>query len=68
MEVRLRAELETASAELREHKASWAYAYAMGSTRDGASEHPVLWATRARTERLERRCAGLAARLAEHTD
>jgi hypothetical protein len=46
--------------------ASWEYAFAMGSSRDGASEHPKHAATRARTEELTRRCRDLRALLAEH--
>jgi hypothetical protein len=64
---RLRAELATVEAELREHMASWDYAFAMGSSRDGGSEHPRHWATRARTDALRRRRAELRARLSELT-
>lgn len=63
---RLKAELAQADAALRAHMASWEYAFAMGSSRDGASEHPRHAATRARTEELTRRCRDLRARLAEH--
>jgi len=66
MQERLRAELEQATAELRAHLASWDYAFAMGSSRDGSTDHPRHRATRARTEELRRRCADLRARLAEH--
>jgi hypothetical protein len=62
---RLRAELEDATAELRAHMASWEYAFAMGSSCHGATEHPVHRATRERTELLRARCHGLRARLAE---
>jgi hypothetical protein len=62
---RLQAELETATAELRKHMASWEYAFAMGSSCHGATEHPVHRATRERTERLRARCDHLRARLAE---
>jgi hypothetical protein len=62
----LRAELAEATRELREHLASWEYAYAMGCSRHGASEHPVLWAARSRADRLRARQAALQARLAEH--
>ena len=62
----LRAQLAEATRELREHMASWDYAFAMGSSRHGASEHPRHWETRARTERLRARKADLEARLAEH--
>ncbi len=62
----LRAALTQAEAELREHMQSWEYAFAMGSSRHGGSEHPTHWVTRARTEELESRCRDLRARLAEH--
>jgi hypothetical protein len=62
---RLRAELETATAELRAHMASWEYAFAMGSSCHGATEHPVHQATRERTESLRARCHDLRARLGE---
>lgn len=61
----LRAELAEASAELKAHMASWEYAFAMGSGRDGGRAHPIHWDTNARTERLLARCRGLRARLAE---
>ncbi len=64
----LRAELAAASEELRVHMASWEFAFAMGAGRDGASEHPQHWETRARTERLLARCQDLRARLAEFED
>jgi hypothetical protein len=59
-------ELEEASAALRAHLASWEYAFAMGSSCHGATEHPQHWATRDRTERLRRRIGELRALLAEH--
>ncbi len=62
----LRAELAAADAELRAHLASWEYAFAMGSGRDGGREHPAHWATRAHTEALLARKRGLEAQLAEH--
>lgn len=62
----LRNELAQATAELKAHMASWEYAFAMGSSRHGGSEHPVHWETRARTERLVARRRHLQARLAEH--
>jgi hypothetical protein len=62
---KLREELEEATSELRSHMASWEYAFAMGAGRDGSSEHPMHWQTRARTERLLARCRELRARLAE---
>jgi hypothetical protein len=64
---RLKADLATADAELRAHMASWEYAFAMGSSRDGASNHPLLWETNARTDRLTARCRDLRARLSEHS-
>jgi hypothetical protein len=62
---RLRAELAEATAELKAHMASWEYAFAMGSGRDGGRAHPIHWETNARSERLLERCRGLRARLAE---
>jgi hypothetical protein len=62
----LRNELAQASAELRTHMHSWEYAYAMGSSRHGGMDHPILREARAKTERLQRRCSELRARLAEH--
>jgi hypothetical protein len=38
----------------------------MGSSRDGASDHPKHAATRARTAELTGICRDLRARLAEH--
>jgi hypothetical protein len=63
---RLRAELADATAELNAHLASWEYAFAMGSGRDGARDHPMHWQTNARTERLLARCRNLRAQLAEY--
>jgi hypothetical protein len=62
----LKAELAEATAELIAHMHSWEYAYAMGSTRHGGTGHPGLREARAKTERLQRRCGDLRARLAEH--
>jgi sirohydrochlorin ferrochelatase len=62
----LKAELAAAEAELRAHMASWEYAFAMGSSRDGATNHPLHRKTRERTEQLVIRCRHLRARLAEH--
>ncbi len=59
-------ELAGARAELREHMASWEYAFAMAAGPHGGREHPVHWVTRARTEELLERCRDLEARLAEH--
>ena len=63
---RLKAELAEADAALKAHMASWEYAFAMGASRDGASEHPKHAATRARTTELSVRVKDLRARLAEH--
>jgi len=63
---RLKKELAAAVAELRAHMASWEYAFAMGSSRDGGSNHPMHRNTRERTELLVSRCRDLRARLAEH--
>ena len=62
----LKVELAQANAALKAHLASWDYAFAMGSSRDGASEHPKHAATRARTAELTTRVKDLKARLAEH--
>lgn len=62
----LKTELAAAEAELRQHMASWEYAFAMGSSRDGASNHPLHRKTRERTEELSIRCRDLRARVAEH--
>ena len=62
----LKAELASAEAELSDHMASWEYAFAMGSSRDGATEHPLHRKTRERTEALVIRCRDLRARVAEH--
>ncbi len=66
MHERLKAELSAANAELKAHMASWEYAFAMGSGRDGARNHPVHAQVHARTEKLMTRCADLRARLREH--
>jgi hypothetical protein len=63
---KLRAQLAEAEAELKRHMASWDYAFAMGHSCHGGSEHPVHWATRARTEELSSRCRELRACLAEY--
>ena len=62
----LRGELDRATAEFKAHMATWEYAFAMGSSRDGGSEHPLHWQTRARTETLLARCRDLRAALSEH--
>jgi hypothetical protein len=61
----LKAQLAQATAELKAHKATWEYAFAMGACCHGGSEHPLHWETRARTEKLTARCRELRARLAE---
>jgi hypothetical protein len=61
----LRAELEEATAVLREHQASWPYAFAMAGGCHGGAEHPALRAVREETDRLHRRCLDLKARIAE---
>ena len=66
MTERLRAELDAATAELKEHMASWEYAYAMAAGPNGGADHPTHERTRKRTAALQRRCAELRARLAEH--
>jgi hypothetical protein len=62
----LKEQLAAASAELKAHMASWEYAFAMGSTRDGATNHPLHVATHARTEALLARYRDLRARVAEY--
>ena len=62
----LRSQLAAAEAELRAHMASWDYAFAMGSSRDGASNHPRHRETREHTDVLAGRCRDLRARIAEH--
>jgi hypothetical protein len=63
---RLNAELAAADAELTAHMASWEYAFAMGSGREGARRHPKHVATQACTEQLMGRCRHLRAQLSEH--
>jgi hypothetical protein len=62
----LKADLAAASAELKAHMASWEYAFAMGSSRDGAHNHPLHAQTRARTDELLARYRDLRALLSEH--
>jgi hypothetical protein len=62
----LRAELEEATAMLREHLASWPYAFAMAGGCHGGAEHPTLRAVRDEVQRLRTRCGDLEARIAEH--
>jgi hypothetical protein len=66
MRERLEKELAQATAELKAHMASWEYAFAMAGGCHGGRDHPVHWATQARTERLAARCRELRARLAEY--
>jgi len=61
----LRAELENVKAALREHLASWPYAFAMAGGCHGGAEHPTLRAVRDEVDRLRARCRDLEARLAE---
>ena len=63
----LRAELEEATSALREHMASWPYAFAMAGGCHGGAEHPTLRAVRDETERLRNRCLDLKARITELT-
>ena len=62
----LEAELAAATAELKAHMATWAYAFAMAGGCDSGRNHPLHGQTRAETERLRARCSALRARLAEH--
>jgi hypothetical protein len=64
----LETELVQATAELEAHMASWEYAFAMAGGCHGGRDHPVHWATAARTEKLAARCRDLRARLAEYQD
>ena len=66
MRERLEAELAHATAELKAFMATWEYAFAMAGGCHGGRDHPVHWATQARTEELAARCRELRARLAEH--
>ena len=45
---------------------TWEYAFAMAGGCHGGRDHPVHWATQARSEELTTRCRDLRARLAEH--
>ena len=63
----LRTELEKASAALREHLASWPYAFAMAGGCHGGAEHPTLRAVRDEVQRLRTRCGDLEAQIAEHS-
>jgi hypothetical protein len=66
MRERLETELAHATDELKAHMATWEYAFAMAAGSQGGRDHPVLWETHARTERLTARCRELRARLAEY--
>ncbi len=66
MRERLEAELARATAELKALMATWEYAFAMAGGCHAGRDHPVHWATQARTEELAARCRELRARLAEH--
>ena len=63
----LRAELEKVQAALREHLASWPYAFAMAGGCHGGAEHPSLRAVRDEVDRLRTRRGDLEALIAEHT-
>jgi hypothetical protein len=63
---RLRQELDEATLALKEHMASWAYAFANGGGPNSGRDHPVHAATRARTAELRNRVRDLEARLSEH--
>ncbi len=63
----LRAELEEATAALRELLAGWPYAYAMAGGCHGGAEHPSLRAVRDEVDALRTRCGDLEARIAEHS-
>jgi hypothetical protein len=63
---RLKAELDSATEELKAHMASWEYAFAMAGGAYGGRQHPVHEATRRRADELQARCRDLRARLAEH--
>jgi hypothetical protein len=54
-------------AALREHLASWPYAFAMAGGCHGGAEHPSLRAVRDEVERLRTRCGDLEALIAEHS-
>ena len=63
---RLKQELDEATRELKEHMASWAYAYAHGGGPNSGRDHPVHAATRERTAQLRNRVRDLKARVQEH--
>ena len=66
MSEQLRKQLDEAVAELKAHKAGWAYAYAHAGGPNGGANHPVHAKTRAHTAELQNRVKDLRARLAEH--
>jgi hypothetical protein len=66
MRERLESELARATAELKAHMATWEYAFAMAGGCHGGRDHPVHWATQARTDELTTRCLALRTRLAEY--
>jgi hypothetical protein len=68
MREHLELELAEATAELKAHMATWEYAFAMAGGCHGGRDHPVHWATVARTDKLTARCRDLRARLAEYED
>jgi hypothetical protein len=63
---RLRDELDVATQALKDHMASWEYAYAHAGGPNGGAQHPKHAATRQRTEELRTRVRDLKARVAEH--
>jgi hypothetical protein len=63
---RVRQELDEATLALKEHMASWAYAFANGGGPNSGRDHPIHAATRERTVELQNRVRDLKARLAEH--
>jgi len=63
---RLKSGLAAVEAELKAHRSSWAYAFAMGATNQGGADHPLHARTHARTVDLVSRCRALEARIAEH--
>jgi hypothetical protein len=66
MEADLKAELASATAKLKEHIASWDYAFAMAAGHYGGRNHPRHSEARARAEQLTIRCRDLRAQVAEH--
>jgi hypothetical protein len=64
----LQQELFEVTGALKEHVASWPYAYAMAGGCHGGSEHPALRAVRDEVGRLRTRRGDLRAIIAEHTN